>query len=231
MIPFLNKLISRLKGSAFQLDPALPFSYLFGLILRRGLMLVRGFFSFVPNDGMLFIGRSVTLRARRSMRFGRGVSLDDGSLIDALSYDGVVFGHGVSLGKRSVIECSGSLQHLGRGLTVGNQVGLGRDCFYGCAGGIIIGENTIMGNFVSFHAENHRSADLAVPIRLQGVTHQGIVIGQDCWIGAKATILDGVRLGDGSIVAAGAVLTAGEYPARGIYGGVPARLLKFREGC
>ena len=67
-----------------------------------------------------------------------------------------------------------------------------------------------------------------VPIRHQGVVRKGIKIGSNCWIGAKSTILDGVVLGDGCIVAAGAVLIEGRYEHNGIYGGVPAKLIKYR---
>lgn len=69
-----------------------------------------------------------------------------------------------------------------------------------------------------------------VLIRLQGVDHKGIVIGRNCWIGAKATILDGAVIEDGCVVAAGAVVKAGLYAANGIYGGVPAKLIRYRNG-
>jgi acetyltransferase-like isoleucine patch superfamily enzyme len=107
-------------------------------------------------------------------------------------------------------------------------VGLGTHGFFGCAGGVEIGDDCIFGNFVSFHSENHNYSEGDKPIRLQGVTRKGIKIGRNCWLGAKATILDGVMLGEGSIVAAGAVVRAGIYPANIILGGVPARILRKR---
>ena len=66
-----------------------------------------------------------------------------------------------------------------------------------------------------------------MPIRLQGVSHKGITIGRNCWIGAKATFLDGAEIGDGCIVAAGAVVR-GTFPENVVIGGVPARILKTR---
>ena len=115
---------------------------------------------------------------------------------------------------------------LGVGLNAGENVGIGSFSFLGCAGGVVIGSDTIMGNFVSIHSENHVYEDAHVPIRLQGVSRIGVSIGSNCWIGAKATILDGVVLGDRTIVAAGAVVTPGVYESDCILAGVPARKVK-----
>jgi acetyltransferase-like isoleucine patch superfamily enzyme len=79
------------------------------------------------------------------------------------------------------------------------------------------------------HSENHRYELPGIPIRLQAVTHKGIAIGKNCWIGAKATILDGVKIGNNSIVAAGAVVTEGEYEDFSLLAGVPARKIKSLE--
>lgn len=228
LVRILNNFLSKLKGDDYSIDSRIPFLYLFGLLLKRSRMYLKGKLSMISNKGMLFIGSGTRIRGTKLISFGRGVTIDDGSLIDALSYDGVRFGDNVSLGKRSVIECSGSLKQLGKGIIVSSNVGLGRDCFYGCAGGIEIGSDTIIGNFVSFHSENH-NIDSGALIRLQGVSHKGIKIGRDCWIGAKVTILDGVVLNDGCIIAAGAVLTAGLYSAYSIYGGVPAKKIGERR--
>ena len=116
---------------------------------------------------------------------------------------------------------------LGKGLIVGDNVGLGTHGFWGCAGGIEIGSDVIFGNYVSLHSENHNFKDLIKPIRLQGVNHKGIKIGSNCWIGSKVTILDGATIGNGCIIAAGAVLK-GIFPDNVIIGGVPARILKYR---
>ena len=104
---------------------------------------------------------------------------------------------------------------------------MGTHGFWGCAGGIAIGDNTIFGNYVSLHSENHNFTQRDMLIRLQGVNRKGIKIGKDCWIGAKATILDGTDLGDGCIVAAGSVVR-GTIPPYSIIGGVPAKIIKMR---
>jgi len=228
LLNLANKILRKIKGDEYVLSTEIPAGYLFALLTNRSIMFFRGKLSFIKNDGTLFIGRKTRLSVKSKMQFGKGITLDDECTIHALSTGGVRFGNGVSLGKRSVIECTGSLRHLGKGIIVGNNVGLGRDCFYGCAGGIEIGDDTIFGNFVSLHSENHNAESLSIPIRLQGVNHKGIKVGRNCWIGAKVTILDGVEISDGCIIAAGAVVTAGFYPPDTIFGGIPARALKKR---
>lgn len=57
--------------------------------------------------------------------------------------------------------------------------------------------------------------------------YKQVIIGNDVWIGTRATILDGVRIGDGAIIAAGAVVTK-DVPPYAIVGGVPAKLIKYR---
>lgn len=119
------------------------------------------------------------------------------------------------------------MSNLGDGLIIGRNVGLGTHGFYGGAGGVKIGDDCIFGNYVSVHPENHNYKDLDIPIRCQGVNRKGIIIGKGCWIGAKATILDGTILGDGCIVAAGAVVS-GKFPDNVIIGGIPAKIIKRR---
>lgn len=225
----LSRYITKIKGQDYQIDGRIPGSYLFRLSMSRAWMKLRGWLAGLSCKGAPFIGSGVRIKAKSKISMGSGVSIGNNCYIDALSVEGIHLGNNVSVGANTKIECTGNLQHIGKGLKVGDNVGLGSDNFYGCAGGIAIGNDTIVGNFVSFHSENHIYADLQKPIRLQGVSQVGIVIGKDCWIGAKSTILDGAEVGDGCIIAAGAVVRAGVYEKNGIYGGVPARLLKYRE--
>jgi acetyltransferase-like isoleucine patch superfamily enzyme len=228
LINKLNKIISKWKGYDYRIDERIPSGYLLNLLLARACMLLRGTLSGIKNDGMFFISFRSTIKARSRFRVGRSVTIEKDVYIDALSQHGIVFGNNVSVGRTTKIEGTGNLQFLGKGMIVGNNVGLGTDCFYGCAGGITIGDDTIIGNYVSFHSENHFFNDVNTLIQLQGVSHLGIIVGKNCWIGAKATILDGAVIEDGCVIAAGAVVTAGVYPLNGIYGGVPAIFIKLR---
>ncbi|WP_194948880.1 acyltransferase [Actinomyces trachealis] len=224
----VGQLISAIKGHDYHVDEGLPASYLLTVLTERAAMKARGMIR-TGTGRAIFLGRHARLRGASRFRCGSGCTIAEGAYLDAMSTDGVTWGNNVALGKNSRIECIGSLQHLGKGMRVGDNTGLGTDTIYGAAGGITIGNNVMIGNYVSFHSENHIYADTTRAMREQGVTHQGITVGDDVWIGAKATILDGAHIGDGVIIAAGAVVTAGYYEDYGIYGGVPAKKLSSRK--
>ncbi len=228
MRKLIDKIVTLIKGEKFELDKRLPIRYLLYFFLQKIISLIYGvmlFWSFKKT----FIHTSAKIVCKKMITYGSNLSIARDTYIDALSRDGISFGSNVSIGKNTTIECTGSFKFIGKGLIVGNNVGLGTHGFFGCAGGIIIGNDTIFGNYVSMHSENHNYKDLEIPIRLQGVNRKGIKIGKNCWIGAKVTILDGVIIEDGCIIAAGSVVTEGVYLTNGIYGGVPAKLIKFRS--
>ena len=149
-------------------------------------------------------------------------------LVDALSNNGIKFGSNFSLGDYSVIKCSGSLRDLGKGINIASNVGIGEYAYIGGAGGVEIGADTIVGQYLSIHPENHIFSDMNKTIREQGVTRKGVYIGQNCWIGSKVTFLDGSKIGNGCVVAAGAVVN-GSFPDNAVIGGVPAKILKIRS--
>lgn len=140
---------------------------------------------------------------------------------------GVFLGDHVVLGRNTRIECTGGLSSLGKGVKIGSRSTFGADCFFGAAGGIEIGEDVVAGQEIRFHSENHNFNDLNTLIKNQGVSHKGIRLGNNCWIGAGAVFLDGAELGDGCVVAANAVVTK-KFPDNSVIGGIPAKLIKER---
>jgi len=230
IVTLFKFLVKKYKGNNFNIDSNFSNAYLLNKLFIFFIKYLRGFlyFPFLQRKRIL-IGNRVSIASKSNIHFkGSNYTFDSDVFIDATSQNGILLGNNVSIQKRVIIECTGSLTKMGLGLVLGDNVGIGSNSFLGCAGGITIGENTILGNFVSMHSENHNYSDRQIPIRLQGVNSKGIKIGTDCWIGAKVTILDGVNLGDGCIVAAGAVVAEGSYPPFSILGGVPAKIIKER---
>lgn len=225
----VHKIISRIKGEGWEFDEDISPSFLLFFLLKKLMMYLRGVILFHKFKPIVFVGRNSKILNKRKITINGNLSIDKNCHIDAFSKNGIAFGNNVSIGKNTTIECSGTLTNIGLGLEVGNNVGLGTHGFFGCAGGVKIGDDCIFGNFVSIHSENHNFGNLDIPIRLQGVNRLGIVIGNDCWIGAKVTILDGVNIGKGCVVAAGAVVIKGNYPDYSIIGGVPAKIISSRK--
>lgn len=225
MREIISFFISRLRREKFELDKNIPISYLFKIVGIKIIQFIWGLIVF--RRLKCFVSPSATVLCRSKIRTRGFLMVGQRCIINALSLEGIQLGAGVSIGRETSIECTGSFKELGKGFVVGNNVGLGEKCHYGCAGGIEIGDNTIVGIYVTMHSENHIFSDMNKPIRMQGVNHKGIRIGCDCWIGAKATILDGTVIGNGCVIAAGAVVT-GQFPDNCVIGGVPAKIIKYR---
>lgn len=227
----IEQAIQKLKRDpGYRLDDGLNGRILWQVLTRRVTSRLRGVYRQMwlrRSGGHLFIGRSVRLLHPQLISVGRAVIIEDNVTIDALSQNGVVLGHNVTIARHSSIQCTGVIRHLGIGLKIGDNSAVGAYSFLGAQGGIVIGNNVIMGPRVSFHAENHRYERADIPIRLQGESREGIVIDDDCWIGAGSTILDGVVMGKGCVVAAGSVVTK-SIPPYSVVAGVPARVIKQR---
>jgi acetyltransferase-like isoleucine patch superfamily enzyme len=227
----VNSLIRELKHDpTYQLDPALSDIDLVGILWRRAVGALRGLWyrlRFRHVGGVLFVGRGVIIRHGKHIFVGRNLTMEDGVEIDALSREGVQMGDNVTLGTHVLIRVTGTMRNLGVGVRIGDDTGIGAYCYLGAAGGIMIGNHVSMGQRVNLHAENHnfRAADLL--IAEQGVTRQGIIIEDDCWIGSGSIILDGVTVHKGAIIGAGSVVTRSVDPYT-VVAGAPARVISHR---
>jgi acetyltransferase-like isoleucine patch superfamily enzyme len=182
---------------------------------------------FMKHPRMLLAGRGATFFNLRRISWGRFLRLGDGVLLSSMSSGGITLGNNVSIGAYSrLVVCTSPQQPCGF-IRIGNSVGVGEFAYLGGTGGLEIGDECIIGQYFSCHPENHITANPDQPIRFQGVTRSGIRIGNNCWIGSKVTILDGVSIGEGCVIAAGAVVNR-SFPPGSILGGVPARLLRNR---
>lgn len=226
----LDKLLKIAGKDDFQLDSAIGTGYILRQCWKYGWMMIRGeIFSLgygqIANN--VFVGRRVRIIEKKYLTIGKKTKLQDGVYIDALSRDGVQIGENVVIGRNTRIECTGGLQNIGKGVKIGDRTTFGNDCMFGAAGGIEIGDDVVAGQYIRFHSENHNFNDTMTLIRKQGVTHKGIKIGNNCWIGAGAVFLDGAELGDGCVVGANAVVTK-RFVENSVIGGVPAKMIKKR---
>ncbi|NJM73068.1 MAG: acyltransferase [Scytonema sp. RU_4_4] len=95
-------------------------------------------------------------------------------------------------------------------------------------GNIKIGKYCLIAAQSGIFANNHIYSDPTQIISSQGVTRKGIVIEDDCWIGSGVKVLDGITIGKGSVIGAGAVVTQ-NIPPFSVAVGVPARVIKKRD--
>ncbi|WP_434531453.1 acyltransferase [Haloarcula sp. NS06] len=95
-------------------------------------------------------------------------------------------------------------------------------------GSIRIGTDVLIGPHTVLAAANHTFSDPKAPIIQQEISKEGIKINDDVWVGANCTILDGVTLGEGSVVAAGSVVTE-PVPENAVVAGVPAKQIGTRN--
>jgi len=116
-------------------------------------------------------------------------------------------------------------------ITIGARAAIGANCHlwagHGAGGRIVIGDDVLMGPEVMISASGYRYNDGA-PVTLQPMEEAEIVIGNDVWLGTRAIVLPGARIGDGCVIGAGAVVR-GEIPPFSVAVGMPARIVSTRR--
>jgi acetyltransferase-like isoleucine patch superfamily enzyme len=216
-----NKLL-RLSGKSYQVDESIPNGLLLHILFSRGIMLFRGVFL---TGNKVFLGKNCTLLNKSNINFGKNVTIEKNTTIDGYASQKLILADGVKIGAYSVVTCTSHLSNFGIGLQMGENSAIGDFTHFGASGGIEIGRDVIMGSYISFHSQNHNFNDPSKLIKEQGVTSKGIKIGNNIWVGAKATFLDGCVVGNNCVVAAGAVVND-IFPDNVLIGGVPAKILK-----
>ena len=157
----------------------------------------------VITEGLVFLGRRVEVEVRPG--FGR-----------------LVLGRWVHIGDGTSIRC-----HEGT-MRVGDKTVFGRNIVINGYLDVSIGSACIIADMVYVTDFDHVFADVQTPIKDQGIVKAPVRIGSDVWLGTKATVVRGTSVGDGSVVAAHAVVTR-DLPAYSVAAGVPARVLRDRR--
>jgi maltose O-acetyltransferase len=119
--------------------------------------------------------------------------------------------------------------NFGKGsyVTIGDNSGIGVNA--SLPSKISIGKDVMMGPDVLILSQLHNFDDLTIPMIEQGVSEfKKVIIEDDVWIGARVVIMPGIKIGKGSIVGVGAVVTE-NVPPYSIVGGIPAKVIKYRK--
>jgi acetyltransferase-like isoleucine patch superfamily enzyme len=218
------------KDPNYKWENRIPLPDLAVILRVRFFQILRGIYFrmfFKTCRGILFVGSGVKIKHAKRIVAGSNLIISDGTYINGLSQRGVKIGDNVSFGRNVTLICTGIISQIGEGIQIGNGTGINDNVYLGGQGGIVIGDNVIIGPGVKIFSENHVFSDLNQSIKSQGTDRQGVKIGNDCWIGANAVILDGCIIGDGVVIAAGAVVTK-SVPDLSVMAGVPAKLIKIR---
>ncbi len=193
-----------------------------------GFMLRKIFFPLLLKSvgkGVVF-GRNMTIRHPHKIIIGAHSTLDDYTVLDAKGKEnkGLIIGENVYLGRGSILSCKeGSIIlddfcniSANCALLSETEIRLGKYCF-------------LAGQCYLVAGGNHSFDKIDMPIMFQpSLDKGGISIADDVWLGASVTVLDGVSIGRGCVVGAGAVVrdSLQDYD---IAAGVPARKIKSRR--
>ena len=220
-----NQLKNRFQEGWSYQNKLITYYYLIFFFLRG----LKTRFWIKSAKGLLLVGKNVRLFYTKNLQVGYNTIIEDGAEINCLSQQGIKLGNRVTIGKYAIIRPSNIYGGpIGEGLTMGDNSNIGPYNYIGCSGKITIGNNVMLAPRVSIYAENHVFDHPELLIRDQGVEKKEVIIEDDCWIAANSIILAGVTIGQGSVVAAGSVVTE-NVPAYSVVAGVPAKFIKSRK--
>lgn len=175
---------------------------------------------------LIYVFRRALATGRYSSRFrsiGKGIKLAPGMKLGNANH--ISLGNNVSVMSHCVLECTGYSAEM----VLGDNISIGEYSHITCAQKMLIGDGLLTGRYVlitdNAHGENLPN-ELNIPPLERRVCSSGpVTIGRNVWIGDKATILPGVTIGDGAVIAANAVVTK-NVPPYTVAAGCPAKVVK-----
>lgn len=175
------------------------------------------------GGGVIF-GKGMAIRYPGRITLGDRVAIDDNVMLDAWGAgdEGVTIGDDVIISRNCVVQ--GKMAPI----RIGARTDVGCNTVMSSVSGIYIGDSVLIAGNCYIGGGRYTTDRIDIPMMDQGLFTKGPVeIGDDCWLGAGAVVLDGVKLGRGCIVGAGAVVTR-DVPDYAIVTGVPARVVGTR---
>lgn len=172
----------------------------------------------------VIFGRNLTLRHPGRISLGNRVVLSDNAILDAKGSagEGILVRDGVFLGLGTVVTCTDGTVELDE------KCNIGALCRIGSYGRTRIGRKALLAAYCYVVGAGHDTARTDIPILDQpNVTRGGSEVGDGCWLGARVTVMDGVKIGRDSIVGAHALVTK-DIPDFSIAVGIPAKVTGSR---
>lgn len=171
-------------------------------------------------------GSGVSLRHPHKISIADGVVIDDNVMLDAKgeSNQGIELGEGVFIGRNTILSCKdGDIRLM-------KNANIGFNCLLTSTNSIQIGKDNIIAAYTYILGGGNYDIDnIDTPIRenYDYVGRGGAKTGNNVWIGAHTTILDGVSIEDGCVVGAGSVVAKG-LPKNSVAAGTPAKVIRTR---
>jgi acetyltransferase-like isoleucine patch superfamily enzyme len=204
----------------------LLFSWIPGML---GLFLRSKFYPLLfgkVGRGVIF-GQNLTIRHPHKIYIGDGTVIDDNCLLDAKGVDnqGIFIGNNVFLGRNSILSCKDGDIYLEDG------VNIGFNCEIFSSNRVTIGKSTLLAAYCYIIGGGNYDLDRGAAVfgEQDGLDSLGgIQVGDNCWLGADVKVLDGVDIGTGAVIGAGAVVRQ-NIPPNSMAAGMPARVVRTRE--
>jgi len=157
----------------------------------------------------------------RGSSFGRDVYIDPSVKIRIHKNAKLYMGDNVK-----ILNDSWLIANDGDNLTIGNDTFISQNVVI--SGSVSIGNNSLIAGYVSIIDANHNYSDINNNINLQGGNKSDIKIGNDVWIGTHSVILQGIQIGDHSVVGANSTVTH-DIDDYSVAAGSPAKVIKNRR--
>ena len=175
--------------------------------------------------GVIF-GSNMVMRHPQKISLGDSVTIDDNVLLDAKGKDnkGITLKDEVFIGRNTILSCKGGDIYLD------DRVNIGFNCELFSSNSVKLGKDILVAAYTYIvGGGNYKLDDINTPINQQPdfKGKGGVLFEDNIWVGSHCVILDGVIVGSGSVIAAGAVVSK-DVPQMSIVGGIPAKVLKSR---
>lgn len=165
-----------------------------------------------------YFGKGCTLEISGQVKIGKNVYIGDHvSLI-------VEQGATLTIADNSFIGESCYIKCFGGTIEIGQDVSINSKSFINGCGGVVIGDNTRIGTQSIIIASNHKFGEPDLLVK-DAITKLGVSLGENIWLGARVTVLDGVVIPNDSIIGA-CSLVSKPLPESGVYVGIPAKKIK-----